>query len=166
MTPPELMLASLGSCAAFYAAQYLKARNLAETGVEVSVTADKLTQLPGSATSRSMSYARSPSPKTRTRASPRCCGRDRRGLGGANIRPGAIRCVHGHNHIYFPRDFRLFPSSVPITAATIQENRQAYLAINPSPEPSSDPSVCADRANDGLCSLDSQISHGPGLLPI
>jgi len=25
MTPPELMLASLGSCAAFYAVQYLKA---------------------------------------------------------------------------------------------------------------------------------------------
>ena len=42
MTPPELMLASLGSCAAFYAVQYLKCRNLAEAGVEVSVTADKL----------------------------------------------------------------------------------------------------------------------------
>ncbi len=46
MTPPELMLASLGSCAAFYAVQYLKARNLAETGLEVSVTADKLMQPP------------------------------------------------------------------------------------------------------------------------
>jgi putative redox protein len=44
MTPPELMLASLGSCAAFYAVQYLKTRNLAEKGVEVSVTADKLKQ--------------------------------------------------------------------------------------------------------------------------
>ncbi len=44
MTPPELMLASLGSCAAFYAAQYLKARNLADKGVEVSVTAEKLKQ--------------------------------------------------------------------------------------------------------------------------
>jgi len=42
MTPPELMLASLGSCAAFYAVQYLKARNLAQSGVEVSVTAEKL----------------------------------------------------------------------------------------------------------------------------
>jgi putative redox protein len=42
MTPPELMLASLGSCAAFYAVQYLKTRNLAESGVEVSVTAEKL----------------------------------------------------------------------------------------------------------------------------
>jgi putative redox protein len=42
MTPPELLLASLGSCAAFYAAQYLKARNLADNGVEVSVTAEKL----------------------------------------------------------------------------------------------------------------------------
>ena len=54
MTPPELLLASLGSCAAFYAVQYLKTRNLAETGVEVSVTAEKLKsaitpgQLPGS----------------------------------------------------------------------------------------------------------------------
>jgi putative redox protein len=42
LTPPELLLASLGSCAAFYAVQYLKTRNLAETGVEVTVTAEKL----------------------------------------------------------------------------------------------------------------------------
>ena len=42
MTPPELLLASLGSCAAFYAVQYLKTRNLADSGVEVSVTAEKL----------------------------------------------------------------------------------------------------------------------------
>jgi putative redox protein len=42
MTPPELMLASLGSCAAFYAVQYLKTRNLADSGVEVAVTAEKL----------------------------------------------------------------------------------------------------------------------------
>ncbi len=42
MTPPELLLASLGSCAAFYAAEYLRTRNLARTGVEVSVTAEKL----------------------------------------------------------------------------------------------------------------------------
>jgi putative redox protein len=42
MTPPELMLASLGSCAAYYAVQYLKSRNLADSGVEVSVTAEKL----------------------------------------------------------------------------------------------------------------------------
>ena len=42
MTPPELLLASLGSCAAFYAVQYLKTRHLAESGVEVSVTAEKL----------------------------------------------------------------------------------------------------------------------------
>jgi uncharacterized OsmC-like protein len=44
MTPPELLLASLGSCAAFYAVQYLKSRNLADSGVEVSVTAEKLKQ--------------------------------------------------------------------------------------------------------------------------
>ena len=44
MTPPEFLLASLGSCAAFYAVQYLKARKLALGGVEVSVTAEKLKQ--------------------------------------------------------------------------------------------------------------------------
>jgi putative redox protein len=42
MTPPEFLLASLGSCAAFYAAQFIKSRSLADTGVEVSVIAEKL----------------------------------------------------------------------------------------------------------------------------
>lgn len=42
MTPPEFLLASLGSCAAFYAVQYLKTRNLPSHGVEVKVTAEKL----------------------------------------------------------------------------------------------------------------------------
>ena len=42
MTPPDLLLASLGSCAVFYAVQYLKARNLATSGVEVFVDAEKL----------------------------------------------------------------------------------------------------------------------------
>ena len=59
-------------------------------------------------------------------------------LGSANIRPGAIRCGHGHNYIYFPRDFRFIPSSVPITEETMQENRAVYIVINPSPQSSSD----------------------------
>lgn len=42
MTPPELLLASLGTCAAFYAAEYLRTRKLASSGVAVSVTAEKL----------------------------------------------------------------------------------------------------------------------------
>jgi uncharacterized OsmC-like protein len=41
MTPPELMLASLGSCAAYYAVEYLKARRLSTEGVRVRVTAEK-----------------------------------------------------------------------------------------------------------------------------
>jgi uncharacterized OsmC-like protein len=41
MTPPELLLASLGSCAAFYAAMYLRKHKLAEKGTRVLVTADK-----------------------------------------------------------------------------------------------------------------------------
>ena len=41
MTPPELMLASLGSCAGFYAAAYLKKHGLATEGTKVRVTAEK-----------------------------------------------------------------------------------------------------------------------------
>ena len=44
MTPPEFLLASLGSCAAFYAVQYLRTRNLDDRGVEVTVNAEKLKQ--------------------------------------------------------------------------------------------------------------------------
>jgi uncharacterized OsmC-like protein len=42
MTPPELLLASLGSCAGFYAAQYLRKHKLATEGTRVRVTAEKL----------------------------------------------------------------------------------------------------------------------------
>jgi uncharacterized OsmC-like protein len=42
MTPPELLLASLGSCAGFYAAQYLRKHKLATEGTRVRVTGDKL----------------------------------------------------------------------------------------------------------------------------
>jgi len=41
MTPPELLLASLGACAAYYAAEYLRRHNLAATGTRVRVTAEK-----------------------------------------------------------------------------------------------------------------------------
>lgn len=42
MTPPELLLASLGSCAGFYAAAYLKKFKLADSGTRVRITAAKL----------------------------------------------------------------------------------------------------------------------------
>jgi putative redox protein len=42
MTPPELLLASLGSCAGFYAAQYLRKHKLATEGTRVRVQAEKL----------------------------------------------------------------------------------------------------------------------------
>ncbi len=41
MTPPELFLASLGSCAAYYAAEYLRRQKLATGGTRVRVTAQK-----------------------------------------------------------------------------------------------------------------------------
>ncbi len=42
MTPPELMLASLGSCAAYYAVDYLKRSKLPSDGVRVRTTAQKV----------------------------------------------------------------------------------------------------------------------------
>lgn len=42
MSPPEFMLVSLGTCAGFYAVQYLKTRGLPADGVKVQVHADKV----------------------------------------------------------------------------------------------------------------------------
>ena len=44
MTPPEFLLVSLGTCAGYYAAQYLQARSLPADGLSIKVTADKATQ--------------------------------------------------------------------------------------------------------------------------
>ncbi len=44
MTPPELLLASLGSCAGYYAAEYLRARSLPVEGLNVRVHAEKAAQ--------------------------------------------------------------------------------------------------------------------------
>jgi putative redox protein len=44
MTPPELLLSSLGTCAGYYAAEYLRTRGLPTEGLEVRVIAEKATQ--------------------------------------------------------------------------------------------------------------------------
>ena len=44
MTPPEYLLVSLGTCAGFYAAQYLKVRSIPHHSLEVKVSAEKATQ--------------------------------------------------------------------------------------------------------------------------
>jgi putative redox protein len=41
MTPPELMLAAVGSCAMHYATEYLRARNLSLDGIEIRVSGTK-----------------------------------------------------------------------------------------------------------------------------
>lgn len=41
MTPPEFLLASLGTCAGFYAAKYLETRSLSQEGLEIEVNAEK-----------------------------------------------------------------------------------------------------------------------------
>lgn len=44
MTPPEFLLASLATCAAYYAAQYLKTRQLPADALKVRVSAEKAQQ--------------------------------------------------------------------------------------------------------------------------
>jgi putative redox protein len=44
MTPPELLLASLGSCAGYYAAEYLRKNKLAAEGTRVQVSCEKVTK--------------------------------------------------------------------------------------------------------------------------
>lgn len=46
MTPPEIFLASLGACAAYYAADFLRQKNLATEGTRVRVTAEKVMSPP------------------------------------------------------------------------------------------------------------------------
>jgi uncharacterized OsmC-like protein len=41
MTPPELLLASLGTCAGYYAAEYFRTRKLNSDGMRIRVTAEK-----------------------------------------------------------------------------------------------------------------------------
>jgi putative redox protein len=41
VTPPELLLASLGTCAGHYAAEYLRTRSLPLAGLEIHVSAEK-----------------------------------------------------------------------------------------------------------------------------
>jgi uncharacterized OsmC-like protein len=41
MSPPEFLLASLGTCAGYYAVQYLSARGLPSNGLQVRVSAEK-----------------------------------------------------------------------------------------------------------------------------
>ena len=42
LTPPEFLLVLLGTCAGFYAAQYLKNHSLSQDGLEVDVSAEKV----------------------------------------------------------------------------------------------------------------------------
>ena len=44
MSPPEFLLASLATCAGYYATQYLKARGLPAEALRVRVTAEKAAQ--------------------------------------------------------------------------------------------------------------------------
>lgn len=44
MSPPEFLLTSLGTCAAYYASQYLRTRSLPTAGLQVRIAAEKAAQ--------------------------------------------------------------------------------------------------------------------------
>ncbi len=44
MTPPELLLAALGSCAGYYAAEYLRKNKLCSEGTRVRVSCEKVSK--------------------------------------------------------------------------------------------------------------------------
>jgi putative redox protein len=44
MTPPELLLASLGSCAGYYATEYLRKKKLTSQGTTVRVISEKVSK--------------------------------------------------------------------------------------------------------------------------
>ena len=44
MTPPEFLLAALGTCAAYYSVEYLKMKGLSSSGLTVRVEAEKAAQ--------------------------------------------------------------------------------------------------------------------------
>jgi hypothetical protein len=56
------------------------------------------------------------------------------GPGAIGMRPGAIQCAEGHNHTYFPLDFRFVPFGGRIPAETMERNREAFKAANQTPQ--------------------------------
>lgn len=86
------------------------------------------------------------------------------GVESSNVRPGAIRCASGHNHIYFPRDFQIFKSSVAIPDALIKQTRAAYQAINPMPAElptAEDGGVVSEEDGGSAARLDKPVEGGP-----
>jgi len=87
------------------------------------------------------------------------------GPGAASMTPGAVRCGEGHNHIYFPRDFKFISSAVPVSDATMRENREVYRAINSRSQPPRDSSH-GERLNprtEGVFEVPSEVDR-PRLL--
>jgi hypothetical protein len=52
------------------------------------------------------------------------------GLGSEICKPGSVACSHGHDHIYFPRDFHFLRSAAPIAREMIRANCAAYRLRN------------------------------------
>jgi hypothetical protein len=82
------------------------------------------------------------------------------GPGAASMKPGAIRCSQGHNHIYFPRDFGFRASAIPVAEAAMRENRDAYRAINSPGTPSSHECVPEAGAADAEAESEGGKSGG------
>jgi hypothetical protein len=82
------------------------------------------------------------------------------GPGVENSPAGSIRCSKDHNRIYFPRDFRLYPSAVAIAEETMLENLAVYKAINPSWESSSNLLPTEPSKKESESSIHSEALNG------
>jgi hypothetical protein len=87
------------------------------------------------------------------------------GPGFENSPAGSIRCSKNHNRIYFPRDFRLYPSAVVIAEETMQENHAVYKVINPSWESSSNPPPTGPSKTESESSIEVGALNGTKVRP-
>ncbi|HEY4379178.1 MAG TPA: hypothetical protein VGN01_02465 [Acidobacteriaceae bacterium] len=93
------------------------------------------------------------------------------GVGAGDSRPGTIRCGQGHSHIYFPHDFRQFPSPAAITEAAMEENVRIYKAVNPTWEPTADTVFVQtsllqpDEDTDGDAASNLKLRRPASLMP-
>ena len=48
----------------------------------------------------------------------------------AFLKPGTLRCAHGHRHNYYSGDLTFFQPTSPVTDAQIEDNRSRFLWID------------------------------------
>jgi hypothetical protein len=82
------------------------------------------------------------------------------GIGAASMKPGAICCSQGHNHIYFPRDFQFVPSAATVPDEVMRVNRETYRAINATFQSYQGLSIVKARPTVTASETEASVSDG------